>query len=295
MINYTQIETDNLKAKVQVCNFLKSLQISKNHLTYLRKSKNHILINDNPSTIKDFLNPGDKLLINSNAGTKTDIKAIDKPLDIVFEDRHILLVNKPSGLSSMANRSHYDDNLAGRIVFYCQKENPDFVLRIVNRLDKDTQGLLLVAKNLLVYKTLLTTSKKVYHAVLKGIIKTNLENHLPILETIENNKIALKRTADKNGKPASTFIKPLQQFKQHTLCEIEINFGRTHQIRVHTSHLEHPIEGDYVYDKPSNLISHTALVCKTLSFYHPFLKKNLSFTVDYENEFKNLLEKIKQI
>lgn len=292
MITYTKILTEELTQKIEVYYHLKNSGISENHLKLLRKSKDNILINSKPSTIKEVISQGDELFINSNPGTRTDIKPIDKPLDIVYEDEYILLVNKPSGLSSMANRSHYDNNLAGQIVFYCGQKNPDFILRIINRLDKDTQGLVLVAKTLLVYKTLFETSKKVYHAVLVGKIEKPLEIHSPILEIVENGRIVLKRVVSENGKPASTFIKPIRHFKSHTLCEIEIIFGRTHQIRVHTSSVNHPIEGDYIYYKESDLISHTALVCKELSFYHPILKKELSFKVDYGQSFKDLIEKI---
>src|SRR5690606_26600781 len=143
--------------------------------------------------------------------------------------------------------------------------DPHFVLRIVNRLDKDTQGLVLVAKTLVVYKALLETSKKKYHALLSGKIENKKEIHTPILEVIADERIQLKRVASPNGKPASTFIKPIKNFANHTLCEVEIVFGRTHQIRVHTQSIGHGIEGDYVYNMPSELIDHTALVCKEIS------------------------------
>lgn len=292
MITYKQIPTQYLKDKTEVIKVLLDFGISQNHLIYLRKALPNILVNNTPSTVRALVSKNDILLINANPGTKTGIKPIELPLDIVYEDEDVLLVNKPSGISTMANRSHYTNNLAGGIVFYCSKNDPNFILRIVNRLDKDTQGLVLVAKNLVVYKCLFDTSKKVYHAVLKGKIENAIEVHSPILELIENGRINLKRVVAENGKPASTYISPIQKFENHTLCEIEIVFGRTHQIRVHSSSIGFPLEGDYIYDQPSTLISHTALVCKKLSFYHPTLKQEMIFEIDYEDSFKNLLKNI---
>jgi 23S rRNA pseudouridine1911/1915/1917 synthase len=292
MIKYQKIIVTNPLKTDTIYTYLKTNDFSESYLKKLRKSTENILLNNQPSIIKCLVFNNDVLLLNQNPGTKTSIQPIDKPLDIVFEDDYILVVNKPSGLSSMANRSHYENNLAGQIVFHCTKTNPNFILRIVNRLDKDTQGIIIIAKALIVYKTLLETSKKIYHAVLKGNILNSIDINSPIKDEIKDGRINLKRVIAEDGKPAQTFIKPLKNFKNHTLCEIEIVHGRTHQIRVHTSSVGHGIEGDYIYTEPSDLIDHTALVCKKISFYHPIQKKELFFEVDYEQSFVDLLNNI---
>ena len=141
--------------------FLKENGFSENFITNLRKKEGYILINNNIANTKSKLKSKDVLSICNSPNQKTTIMHCIIPLDIVYEDKYYLLVNKPSNLSTMPNRSHYTNNLAGAICNYMEKENKNFVLRIINRLDKDTSGLILIAKNAIAQKDIKSFEKSV--------------------------------------------------------------------------------------------------------------------------------------
>lgn len=277
--------------------FLKSNGYSENYINNLRKDICNIKVNNEFTTVKHKLQNNDILEININPNTSTSIARCDMPLDIVFEDEYILVVNKPSGISCMPNKSHYNFNLAGAIVFYMQQKDPNFVLRILNRLDKDTQGLILIAKNALIYKDLQNSISKKYHSIVCGQIDRELTINKNIDELKdEHGRIIIKRVIAENqsGKKAITYVKPVQIFESHTLCEITLEHGRTHQIRVHLSSEGYPLLGDYIYGSQSNIINHTCLICKQIEFTHPVNYKKIILSADYEQNFLNALKTIRE-
>ena len=268
--------------------FLKENGFSENFITNLRKKEGYILINNNIANTKSKLKLKDVLSICNSPNQKTTIMHCIIPLDIVYEDKYYLLVNKPSNLSTMPNRSHYTNNLAGAICNYMEKENKNFVLRIINRLDKDTSGLILIAKNAIAQKDI-KSFEKTYFAICEGVIKKQQTINLPILTLSNNNINERKRIISKDGKPATTIVTPLKHFKNYTLISAKLIQGRTHQIRLHLSSIGHPLLGDTLYGKSSPFITHTALVCKEISFFHPYKKKALTFSVPLPEDIKSLL------
>ena len=210
------------------------------------------------------------------------------PLDIVYEDAYYLLVNKPSGISTMPNRSHYSENLGGAICHYLQNNQPDFTLRILNRLDKDTSGLVLVAKNSIAQKDI-KNIEKTYLALCEGVIDEPCTISKPILTVRDNGINQQKRVVSEQGQAASTFVLPIKTIENTTLLSITLKQGRTHQIRLHLSSIGHPLVGDALYGKASDRINHAALCCNKLSFYHPYLKKKLSFSAPLPQDFLSLI------
>lgn len=270
--------------------FLKENSFSENFITNLRKQAGFILINENIANTASALKKSDVLSVISNPNRKTTIMQCILPLDIVFEDAYYLLINKPSELSTMPNKSHYTNNLAGAICYYMSQKDPNFTLRVVNRLDKDTSGLVLVAKSALALKELSSFEKK-YHAICEGIIDKDMVVDQPILTTQENGINNRKRVISPDGQKATTYIRPLKQLSNNfSLIELILVHGRTHQIRVHLSSIDHPLLGDELYGSKSPKIDHTALICKEVSFYHPYLKKTLSFSAPYPDDFKLIIE-----
>lgn len=270
--------------------FLKENGFSENFITNLRKQAGFILINENIANTASALKKSDVLSVISNPNRKTTIMQCILPLDIVFEDAYYLLINKPSELSTMPNKSHYTNNLAGAICYYMSQKDPNFTLRVVNRLDKDTSGLVLVAKSALALKELSSFEKK-YHAICEGIIDKDMVVDQPILTTQENGINNRKRVISPDGQKATTYIRPLKQLNNNlSLIELILVHGRTHQIRVHLSSIGHPLLGDELYGSKSPKIDHTALICKEVSFYHPYLKKTLSFSAPYPDDFKLIIE-----
>ena len=268
--------------------FLKDNGFSENFITNLRKVKGYILIDNQIATTKSFLPKNATLSICNNPNQKTTIMHCILPLDIVYEDANYLLVNKPSGISTMPNRSHYSENLGGAICHYLQNNQPDFTLRILNRLDKDTSGLVLVAKNSIAQKDI-KNIEKTYLALCEGVIDGPCTISKPILTVRDNGVNQQKRVVSEQGQAATTFVLPIKTIENTTLLSITLKQGRTHQIRLHLSSIGHPLVGDALYGKASDRINHAALCCNKLSFYHPYLKKKLSFSAPLPQDFLSLI------
>ncbi len=286
------METFNYKIKKDyksVYEFLKSSGFSENYIKNLRKKMGYILINKVPSITKSPLKKDDILTLDANPNNKTSIMQCRIPLDIVYEDEYYLLINKPSNLSSMPSKSHYFNNLSGAICYYMNKKNDNFTLRMINRLDKDTSGLILVAKDSISQKEIKNISKK-YLAICNGKIDKPIHINSPI-KTIKTNGInELKRQININGKEAITKITPISYNEEASLIQLELLNGRTHQIRLHLSSIGHYLIGDTIYGEPSAIINHTALICNELSFYHPFLNKTLNFNTIPPKDFLILIK-----
>ena len=269
--------------------FLKKNGFSENYISNLRKKMEYIKINGSEVNIKVRLKPGDLLELEASPNKPTLIKNCSIPLNIVFEDEYYLLINKPSGLSCMPNKSHYTNNLAGAICYYLNNTE-NFVLRIINRLDKDTAGLVLVAKDSIAQKDIKDIEKS-YIAICEGKIDINMKIDKKIETICINGVNVRKRIVSNNGKDAITYVSPLKFNDKYSLIELKLVYGRTHQIRLHLSSIGHPLVGDEIYGHANSQFSHTALVCNKMSFYHPYLQKTLNFEVSMPDDFDEFIKK----
>ncbi len=271
--------------------FLKEIGFSENFISNLRKNWGNFVVNEEIVNIKKPLKVGDQLKINSSPNQHTTITQCILPLDIVYEDEYYLLINKPSGLPCMPSRSHYHNNLAGAICNYMSKKDDNFVLRIINRLDKDTAGIIIVAKDS-ISQNKISNIEKEYFAVCEGTINHPLKVDAPIKTINIDGKNEHKRIIASDGKEATTFITPIKSINNRAFVSAALHHGRTHQIRLHLSSINHALVGDSLYGKESSYINHTALVCKKVSFFHPYLNKTLQFEIDYPEDFQQLLSKL---
>ncbi len=277
--------------------FLKDNDFSENFTTNLRKQMGYIKVNGNDVTINHSLSIGDDLAINSNPNNKTTIMQCILPLNIVYEDEYYLLINKPAGLASMPSKSHYSFNLAGGICLYMKDKDPNFTLRIINRLDKDTSGIVIVAKDSISQKEIKDINKT-YYAICEGVIDRDLVIDKKIKTTSKDKINNQKREIANDGKDAKTFVRPIKiceikednQIKKFTLIKVNLIHGRTHQIRVHLSSIGHALLGDELYGNKTQTINHTALICKDVSFYHPFKQETLTFSVPFPKDFEKLID-----
>lgn len=247
---------------------------------------------------------GDKIKIRIDEPKEVNIKAQEIPLDIVYEDNDILVVNKEKGLVVHPASGNWDGTLVNAIMAHCKDSlsgiGGELRPGIVHRLDKDTSGLLIVAKNDKAHIAMAEQIKnrkvkKTYIALVRGIIAENEATiNMPIGRSLKDRK---KMAVVKNGKEAITHFKVLKRYTtsslntSYTLLEIKIDTGRTHQIRVHMAEIGHPVVGDYVYSNGKNEFNVVGqcLHAKRLEFEHPITGIHMELEVPLPKYFLNIV------
>ena len=255
--------------KIKASDFLKEKGFSRNTLPII---KYNLFNNGNKIRLIDILDEG--VLELKFTEFASDIIPTDMPIDIVYEDDYILIINKPTDLCIMPNKKYLTDNLSSQIINYYNKKNIKSTVHILTRLDRKTRGLVFVVK----YKELCNLFKieeKKYLCVAEGIL-----DDIIVEANIKKCDIGIKRYISSDGKYAKTIFKKIKQNK-NTLLEANLITGRTHQIRLHLSHINHPIIGDELYGSGSNLL----LQCYYLRFFHPFLDKTMEIKLEIDEEF----------
>lgn len=278
--------------KPTVYYYLKNQQFSESYIKKLRNFPNAILLNNTPATTRDIIKDGDILKILTNPSKQTQIGLCNKNnLNIIFEDDDFLIINKPHNLACMPTQSHYNENLGGQICAYMNEKDKDFVLRIKNRLDKDTAGIIVVAKNLLAYHNLNQIDKE-YHALCQNpFLQSQQTIDKPIETQTINGVNIMKRVISENGKRAITHVSLIKNYKDYSLVKCTLETGRTHQIRVHLASINHPLIGDELYNSTTQSSSHTMLILKKINFVHFRTKSNLNFEIEYPEEWFEYLQK----
>ncbi|NSW89969.1 MAG: RluA family pseudouridine synthase [Firmicutes bacterium] len=275
--------------------------------TYIQKliNNNLVLVNGSPVKTNYKLKIGNEVCVTIPEAQKLDIVPEDIELDIMYEDDSILIVNKPKGMVVHPAAGNYSGTLVNALMSYCGENLSDIngIIRpgIVHRLDKDTSGILVIAKNNEAHRELSRSLKthsikRVYVALVKGIIKENTGRiNLPIGRHPVNRKKMSVNT--KNGREAITYFRVLERFNRATYVELTLETGRTHQIRVHMSYIGHPVIGDEVYggkDKDYGyVIKGQALHAKLLGFNHPVTGEYMEFEAELPQDFKELLDKLR--
>ncbi len=266
-------------------------------------NEGNILVNGNNSKASYKLNLNDIVTIDKEEPKEVEIKPQDIPLDIIYEDSDILVVNKQKGLVVHPGNGNPDGTLVNAIMNKCKDSlsgiGGEIRPGIVHRIDKDTSGLLIIAKN---DKAHINMSdqikdhkvKKTYIALVRGKVK---ENEATIDMPIgRSTKDRTKMAVSKNGKNAITHIKVIERFKEYTLLEINIETGRTHQIRVHLSQIGYPIVGDYVYSNGKNPfgVEGQMLHSEKLEFKHPITDKEMKLEAKLPEYFEKVLEELRK-
>lgn len=261
-----------------------------------------VLVNSKPEKSSYKLREGDLITVKDFPNETSDLDAEDIPLDIVYEDDDVIVVNKPKGLVVHPGAGNKEHTLANALKFHSENLsslNGDFRPGIVHRIDKDTAGLLIVAKNDAAHAFLsnqLTnhTLGRKYYALVLGNIE---ENEGKIIAPIgRDQKFRQKMAVDLlRGKEAETSFKVIERLKETTLVECALKTGRTHQIRVHMSYIGHPVIGDPIYGKGNRKLYDDGqlLFAHEIHFIHPKTKKEMTFSVDLPNYFKEILEQLR--
>lgn len=274
------------------------LELSRSKIQRLIKD-DKILVNDKVINSNYKVKKGDVIKINDEFDYEINVEAEDIDINIVYEDDDLLVINKESGMVVHPAPGHYTGTLVNALLYKFNLESEDKIRPgIVHRLDKDTSGLMLVAKNEETHEKLsnMIANKEVdrhYLAIVDGVIKHDTGTiDAPIGRDINNRqKMAV---TDINGKNAITNFRVLETFKNNSLLECILETGRTHQIRVHLSYIGYPVNNDPLYGKKKSTAFGQMLHSKSIKFLHPRTGKKLFFEVAPPKEFMDKLEELRK-
>lgn len=275
----------------------KDLGMSRAELSHLKSLDTGIMINGVRVTVRAVLATGDVLFLDrDDAAAGENVMPGDIPLDIIYEDDDIIALNKPAGMPTHPSHGHYYDTLANGLAFYFAKKSIPFVFRAVNRLDRDTSGIVLVAKNRAsAYHISSEMSrggiKKTYIAAAVGAV---YQSGTVIANIKRRYESIIERTVcpENEGQYAETRYAPLYTDGKVTLLEVRPVTGRTHQIRVHMAYIGHPLCGDTLYGEESELIGRQALHCSRLEFTHPTNGERITLTAPLKGDMERLCRRI---
>lgn len=234
---------------------------------------------------------GDTLSIEFDED-EDEYNAVDIPIDIVYEDSDLLVVNKPPYIVVHPTKSHQDNTIANGVAYYFKQQGINRKVRLVNRLDMNTSGIVIIAKHPYAHNELANQMKsntvdKYYYAVVEGTVK---EDRGTINEPIARlNPEDILRVVDPSGKECITHFTVEKRFINMSLVKLKLETGRTHQIRVHMKHIGHPIIGDTLYGNESELIQRQALHCYEMKFIQPLTGKEIVVTCPLPDDIKNII------
>ncbi len=285
IFNYTISPADNCQ---NIYSFLKARGFSSTVIRHLKETENGIQKNGVWARVHDSLDPGDTVtLILVEEASSENIVPTALPLDIVYEDDDLLVINKAAGVPIHPSQGNYDNTLANACAYYFQQKKEPFTYRCINRLDRDTTGLLIVARHC--YSASLLSNMvarreihREYLALAEGLVPEKGVIEAPIARVHDS---TIEREVNfENGEFARTHYQRIAYKNGYSLVSLKLDTGRTHQIRVHMKHIGHPLPGDFLYNPNYDIIGRQALHSHKLSFRHPITGESLSFTAPLPND-----------
>lgn len=267
--------------------------------TKAASKENRIQVNGKKRTLDYILSTGDQLVLQVERAESQDILPEDLPLDIVFEDEDIIIVNKPPFMLVHPSQNFPKGSLAAGVLFHFQKNNNKSIVRLVSRLDRDTSGLVMIAKNTFAHMNLAKANEenkinKTYIAIVHGSISPPGGTiDLPIGKS--EDETSHRRRVRSDGQKSITHYQTIDLLKEASVIQLKLETGRTHQIRVHLSHLKAPIMGDLLYGSQEvKLINRQALHAKSLEFPHPRTGIRILLDTELPQDMKQLIDHIKR-
>lgn len=279
--------------------FLKEKEYSRAVIIELKKTKTGIQKNGTWAGVNEILNTGDILEIClTEQGASENIVPKEFQLDILYEDEDILVVNKPYDTPIHPSVNNYNNTLANGVVHYYQQQNKPYIFRCINRLDRDTTGVTILAKNLISASILSKRMKerglsRTYVAFVEGITKEEGTIDLPIGR--EEGTIIKRKIDEKEGKHAVTHYCKLEELqvegKAVSVVALQLETGRTHQIRVHMASIGHPLLGDFLYNESNHMLTRQALHAASCAFYHPITGEYKRITAPLPKDMAMLMQR----
>lgn len=270
-----------------------NLHLSQRHVKAIKELPNGITVNGEERTVRYELKAGDQLIILFPT-EKTNMTAEDLALDIIYEDDWLLVINKPAGMPTIPSQLHPSGTLANGLLFYYQKKELPYTVHIVTRLDKDTSGLVLIAKHRHAHHLLskqLQAGKisRTYEAIVHG----HLANEGATIDAAigRKNDSIIEREVRADGQAAISHYQVIERLPNHlTHVRVKLETGRTHQIRVHFAHIGHPLLGDDLYGGSAKLLPRQALHAHTILCYHPLEEKLLQWSVGLPPDLRAVVD-----
>ena len=270
--------------------YLKQQGFSRKLIVSLKPLDNGILVNGERKYVDYLLKENDLLEINSQ-DKLNEIEPVEIPLDIIYEDEELLIINKQSDLPVHPSHDNQQHSLANAVLYYFEKNKINSSFHCINRLDRDTTGLTIIAKNrhcaaLLSRQATNREIERLYLAIVDGKTEPSGTVDLPI-----GRENGIKRKIDEYGETAITHYQTLNYYPANniSLVQLKLETGRTHQIRVHMQAIGHPLVGDFLYNPGNKLMNRQALHASELTFTHPTTKEKMHFTAPLPDDMNNLL------
>lgn len=281
-------------ASQSIENFLKSKGYSSQCIKELKKMPESILLNGRWEYMRTLMNAGDTLVVHVQEEASSEkIPPVEMPLDIVYEDEDIMVINKPADMPIHPSLNNYYNSLANGLAWYFEKQGKPFIFRCVNRLDRDTSGLTIIAKHMLSGGILSSMVAKrsihrEYLAIVRGKV-TPEEGTINAPIARVGDSIIERRVDYEKGEYAVTHYHTVDFQNNHSLLSIHLETGRTHQIRVHMKHLGFPLIGDYLYNPDMEYMNRQALHSHKLEFVHPITGEFMVFTAELPEDMQRVL------
>lgn len=259
-----------------------------------------LLVNEHPTKASYKVKAGDEIIITDIDYEDAEIIATAMPIDIIYEDEDVVVVNKPSGLVVHPAPGHYQDTLVNGLMYHINQLsdiNGESRPGIVHRIDKETSGLLMVAKNNHAHQRLSEElkqqkTKREYIALVEGVIKNKRGKINAPIGRSKTNRLMMDVVS--SGKPAVTYFEVLETFENTTLIKCILETGRTHQIRVHMAYIKHPVLGDPIYGQADDSGFGQYLHAKTLGFKHPRTNDDMLFDAELPAPFLAKIEQLRK-
>ena len=273
--------------------FLKSRHYSSPVITHLKRTPNGILLNGTWGRVRDLLHTDDLLTITIvETESSSNIVPSPLPLPIVYEDEDLMIINKPSGMPIHPSQGNYENTLANAAAYYFSQKGEPFVYRCINRLDRDTTGLLILAKHMYSASILSDMVKermihREYLAIAQGKVDDQGVIDAPI-GRVDGSTIE-REVNKEHGERAITHYQCLNYKNGYSLVSLKLETGRTHQIRVHMKFIGHPLPGDFLYNPDYRMIGRQALHSYRLSFLHPVTGEAMEFTAPLPQDMNSII------